>query len=198
MTILARFHPAKWLPLLALTVFAALPANAAGTSAPVAKPDTYTSHESTKTTAGVGEDWKGQPSTSQGSFSGLLGLSVLDDYRPAFALIGAASKKIIDRGFVPDVNDSVSIEVEMGPAFALGGVAFVYSAHLRWDFIYNSDWTFYALGGLGGSVQGDTFGNHFILLPRIGAGAIWSITEAIGIRAELSHELIVVGATFPF
>jgi hypothetical protein len=213
LSFLAISFSALALPAFAADLAAAGSTSSSGSSgsngAPTAvgnssqKPDTYPSHDmgrgdSTRTSAGVGEDWKGQPSSSQGSFSAMLGMAVLDDYRPAFALIGAASKKIIDRGFVPDLNDSVSIEAELGPVFALGGTALFYSAHLRWDFVYNPTWTFYALGGLAGSVQGDTFGNHFVLLPRLGAGALCTITDAVGVRFELSHELIVVGATFPF
>ena len=41
-------------------------------------------------------------------------------------------------------------------------------------------------------------GDHFILLPRIGAGAVWTLNDRVGIRGEISHELFVLGATFPF
>jgi opacity protein-like surface antigen len=167
------------------------------------KPDTYPSldsgrsggsHASSSGYSSSGEDWKGSINPSAFGFSALGGIGVIDDYRPGFALIGAIHERIIDHGFVPGINNSVYIEGELGPVFAAGNTAWFYSAHLRWDFTLNSDWIFYALGGVAGSDQGSGLGNHTVFYPRIGAGAIMNLTELVGVRLEISHELIVLGA----
>lgn len=141
------------------------------------------------------EDWKGNPETAQWSFSALAGLGIVNA-TPGFALMGAAAKKIVDRGFVPDITNSVWIETELGPVFAKGSAAFQFSGHLRWDFVQNEDWTFYALGGFGGSSTGQKLGDKFEFYPRFGAGALWKVFADFNIRGEVSHELVVVGAQF--
>src|SRR4051812_17989063 len=101
--------------------------------------------------AHAAEDWKGDPDPAQVHFGALLGLGVIDS-NAGFAVLGTASKKIVQHGFSPDINNSVSIETQLGPLFVSGGTAFAYSAHLRWDFEKDLDWTFYALGGLAGHI----------------------------------------------
>ncbi|MDR3606890.1 MAG: hypothetical protein P4M08_05850 [Oligoflexia bacterium] len=162
------------------------------------KPDTYSSVDSNTRTysRGSSEDWKGSANPSDFNFSALGGIGVIDDYHAGFSLIGAVAKKILDRGFVPDINNQVFIEGEIGPVFVAGNTAWFYSVHGRWDFTLNPDWTFYALGGVGGSAQGSGLGSHTVFFPRIGAGAMMSINEQVALRFELSHELIVVGGVF--
>jgi hypothetical protein len=143
------------------------------------------------------EDWKGSSEPSEISFGALAGLGVIDS-SGGFAIIPSISKKIIDRGFVPDVNDSVWIEAEVGPVFFSGATALFFSGHLRWDFIKDQDWTFYALGGASGDVTSSGLGNHFQMGLRFGVGALWQMTPYLKLRGELSHELIVVGVDFPF
>src|SRR5262245_52809752 len=119
----------------------------------------------------LADDFKGKDDPSQFGFGGMAGLGILDN-RGGFSLLGTASKKIIDRGFVPDIVNSVWIEAEAGPLFVGGSTAFVYSLHLRWDFVQNEVWTLYALGGAGGAITGAALGDRFELYPRFGAGAI--------------------------
>jgi hypothetical protein len=143
------------------------------------------------------EDWKGKPESAEWTVSALTGLGIVNA-TPGFAIMGAAAKKIVDHGFVPDINNSVWIETELGPVIAKGSAAFQFSGHLRWDFVQNQDWTFYALGGLGGSSTGEKLGDKFEFYPRFGAGALWKIFADFDIRGEVSHELVVVGAQFGF
>jgi hypothetical protein len=143
------------------------------------------------------EDWKGPSESAEWSLSALTGLGIVNA-TPGFAIMGAAAKKILDRGFVPDINNSVWIETEMGPVIAKGSAAFQFSGHLRWDFVRNDDWTFFAIGGFGGSSTGEKLGDKFEFYPRFGAGALWKIFADFDVRGEVSHELIVLGAQFKF
>lgn len=147
--------------------------------------------------AHAAEAWKGVPSDKEFSAGAMAGLGVIDA-TAGFSLLGTVAKKIVKQGFVPDLNDSVWVEFEGGPFFAKGSVAFAYSAHLRWDFVKDDDWTFYAVGGLGGNVTGKDLGDRWELFPRFGVGTMARLNQEIAIRAELSHEFVVVGANFFF
>lgn len=157
------------------------------------KPVTSTSIEPGTETA---PDWKGNPDNTEFGLGVLTGAGILDNH-VGWALLGTASKKIVHRGFVPDINDSVSIEIEMGPLLISGSAAFQYSGHLRWDFEKDTWWTLYALGGLGGAVTGASLGDRFELYPRFALGAMWKIGQNFSMRGELSHEFIGVGIVFP-
>ncbi len=151
----------------------------------------------TGASAHAADDFKGPSVPDVVSVGGMTGLAVIDS-RAAFTVLGHAARKILDRGFVNDLNDSVWIEGEAGPAFTSGSTAFVYSLHLRWDFVKDATWTFYALAGLGGDVTPAGLGDHFELFPRFGVGAMLHLLENLSLRAELSHELIVAGVQFGF
>lgn len=174
-------------------------AEAAGKSATnSAAPPTVSQVPATPNTAYYpAEDWKGKPEAANWNLTVLTGLALIDA-TPGFGLMGAAARKIIDRGFVPDINNSVWIEVEMGPVFAKGSTSFMFSGHLRWDFVKDDSWTFYALGGLGGLNASQALGDNFELYPRFGIGALWNIFADFTLRAEISHELMAVGAQFDF
>lgn len=143
------------------------------------------------------EDWKGEPEATQGSFGVLTGLGVFEG-TAGYSLLGTVSKKVISHGFVPDIDDSVSIEAEAGPLFVASSTAFQYGLHLRWDFVKDDQWTVYGIGGLGGDITGQSLGNKFELFPRFGAGALWRVMVPMALRFEISHELIAVGVLFPF
>jgi hypothetical protein len=150
-------------------------------------------------TARADEDFKGQPNPQQFTVGAAAGLGIVDG-NGGFALIGSAAKKIIDRGFAPDINNQVFVELELGTAVRSGPDSFVYGAHLRWDFEKDAEWTFFAIGGLGGNVtdQAGTIGEHWELFPRFGAGAFWRpawLPPNLSVRGELSHELTVVGVS---
>jgi len=143
------------------------------------------------------EDWKGKPDEKEVSFGGLTGMGIVNS-AVGYAVLGTISKKIVRHGFAPDINDSVSIEAEVGPVFMSVGTALAYSTHLRWDFNKDPNWTFYGLGGVGGHVISLGLLNRFQLNPRFGIGAFWKITALIHVRAELSHDLVALGINLPF
>jgi hypothetical protein len=138
------------------------------------------------------EDFKGSNPAHEFTLGLTGGLGVVDS-TAGFALIGSAAKKIIQHGFVPDINNQVFIELELGPMFASGTTAMVYSAHLRWDFPKDEKWTFFALGGFGGNITDSKLGDHWELFPRFGVGAFWSLKTGLALRGVISHELMVVG-----
>lgn len=141
------------------------------------------------------EDFKGRPAPHEWDFSGSLGLGIVDS-SGAFALTGAAARRIVEKGFVPDLNNQVFVELELGPAFFSGTAAFVYSMHLRWDFQKDDTWTFFALGGLAGNASGSGVFNRWTLHPRFGAGAFYRLNSLLRLRGEVSHELTTVGVAF--
>jgi hypothetical protein len=143
------------------------------------------------------DDWKGKPDGAEVHLGAMGGLAIVN-FNAGFALLGNASKKIIEHGFVGEVTDSVSLETELGPVFVASSTIFSYSLHLRWDFEYNEHWTFFALGGAGGYVTGSNFGNTWELFPRFGLGAFYRVNDLVMVRAEASHEVIAVGVTVPF
>ncbi len=138
------------------------------------------------------EDWKGQPPSQEFTLGGLFGLGIVDSSGGA-SVLGSVAKKILNQGFVPDINNQVYVEAEVGPLFTSGTTVFFYSGHLRWDFQKDDLWTFYALGGLAGDVTGAKLGDHWELYPRVGVGALWNIGMNWSVRGEVSHELIAVG-----
>jgi hypothetical protein len=145
------------------------------------------------------EDWKWPLAEHEWTAAVLPGVGIINN-SAGFALQGAIAKKIMHQGFAPDINNQVFVEVQAGPYTTGGGSALLFSTHLRWDFALNGDWTFYALGGLGGNITGERLGDQFQLLPRFGVGGVLDIerqTHApIGIRGELSRELIGIGVQF--
>src|SRR5262245_44559897 len=88
------------------------------------------------TESGSSEDWKGQPDGSEVHLGALMGLGILD-FTTGFTLLGTASKKIVHHGFINEINNSVSIETELGPVITRSTAIFSYSLHLRWDFEMN-------------------------------------------------------------
>lgn len=143
------------------------------------------------------EAWKGEPRQNHFTIGALTGLAIINTSAGG-AVLATASKKIVHDGFVPDINNQVFVELAMGPVFIEGVTALFYSTHLKWDFVKDPQWTFYAIGGLAGHVvdQGevDQWGFH----PRFGVGALMSASENVQLRGELSHELTAVGVSFGF
>lgn len=145
------------------------------------------------------EDWKWPLAENEWTVAMQPGVGVINS-SAGFTLQGAIAKKIIQHGFAPDINNQVFVEAQGGPYTTGGASAFLFSTHLRWDFTLNADWTFYALGGLGGNATSQRLGDQFQLLPRFGVGAVLDVERQtgvpIGLRGELSRELISVGAQF--
>jgi len=143
------------------------------------------------------DDWKGESKPEDFSAGLLTGLGIIDG-TSGYALIGTFSRKIIPHGFIPDIANSVSIEGVVGPVFIPGLTAWLYGAHLRWDFVKDINWTFYGLGGLGGNITSPATGSRFELTPRFGVGTFFQITEVIRGRAEVTHDGVTLGVNFLF
>src|SRR5207244_3632515 len=71
----------------------------------------------------VEEDWKGTPETNRFEVGVLSGLGVVDS-SAGFALLPTAAAKILDHGFIGDINNTAFIETEMGPLFLSGRTPF--------------------------------------------------------------------------
>lgn len=145
------------------------------------------------------EAWKGEPSASNVQLSLQGGV---DGYRTnnGFAFLGGAAFKAIPNGLLDDVNEVGFFEVQLGHTFLDGGDPWPYSVHFRWDFQRNIDWTFYALGGLGGHF-GDVhaFDADWAVHPRFGIGTLWSpFVENMSIRAEVAADRATAGVQFSF
>src|SRR4051794_7163958 len=77
------------------------------------------------------DEFKGKPSPAQLTFSGMAGLGILDS-TAGFQVLGSAATKLVNRGFIPDINNQVFLEFQFGPLFVASSTAWFYSAHLRW------------------------------------------------------------------
>lgn len=152
--------------------------------------------EKVSTTIGSGEDY--QTYVPDHRFTlGVSGGFGLVDTSGGFALIGHAATRIAKDGFIPDIVNPVFLEVGFGPLFTSGTTVWMYSLHMRWDFVKNSNWTWFAIGGFGGNITNEEFGDRVAFHPRFGVGAFYE-TEFLTYRADFSHELITVGVSYPF
>ena len=146
---------------------------------------------------GLAEDWKGTPDSREYRLGVMTGFGFVNS-SVGPPLIGTASKKIVSHGFIPQINNSVSLEAYLGPVFVKDVTALAYSFHMRWDFEKDDDWTLYALAGLGGNYVSKNSSNHLDVSLRLGVGAFWKMTSTVHGRVELSHDLIGLGVSFPF
>jgi hypothetical protein len=149
--------------------------------------------------AAPAEDWKGTSPTHTLTFGALAGLGLVDA-TGGMALRGFLSKKIVDRGFVTDVNDQVFLEAAAGPVFLTGTTALAFSAQLRWEFNKDEEYALYAVGGVGGIHTGVAYSrvNELRLYPRFGIGGLWNFADVLAIRAELAQDFIGLGVQVTF
>ncbi|MBL7715231.1 MAG: hypothetical protein JNL01_07150 [Bdellovibrionales bacterium] len=138
------------------------------------------------------EPFKGKAPTENWGFSGLTGAGVYGS-KGGVTLTAGLSKKILDRGFLSDINNQVHVEVQMGPLWVFSSHAWYYSTHLRWDFIQDSQWRFYALAGVSGHVTSQALLDRWTFIPRTGIGAFFKLIPGIFLRGELSHEMTAIG-----
>ncbi len=145
------------------------------------------------------EDWQWPLAEHDWTVAVIPGVGVINN-SAGFTLQGAIARKLMHHGFAPDMNNQVFLEAQAGPMTTGNGSALLFSAHIRWDLTLNGDWTFYGLGGLGGNITSERLGDQFQLLPRFGVGAVLDIERQtrlpIGLRGELSRELIGIGVQF--
>jgi len=139
------------------------------------------------------ETWKGPAPENHFTVGGMGGMAIVGN-SVGGVILGSVATKIVNRGFVPDINNQVFIEFQAGPIFLSNFTVLGTSLHLRWDFHKDDDLTLYGLGGMGALLLGSNdFPSEFY--PRFGAGVIWHLV-AFDIRAEVSHEWITAGVQF--
>lgn len=147
------------------------------------------------------ENWKGKTESPPFEVGGMLGMNLFgDDIN--WSVLGTGAYLIVPEGWVDDIDERIWAELELGPSFfSAGGLkktGLQYSGHIRWDFTFNQEWTFYALGGLGGYYLPENFGSHLTVAPRFGMGAQYQSKLPMMFRGEFSHEFIGVGLSFNF
>lgn len=131
----------------------------------------------------------------------MVGLSTgigMIDPKVGIPLVFNTSTRLLDKGWLEDVSDQVFLEFMAGPTFYGGNAPFQWGMHARWDFRRDSVWTYFATGGLGGQITGPETGDRFAIFPRFGIGALKKLREEFSLRADLSHEWILIGAVFGF
>ena len=147
--------------------------------------------------ASAAEDYKTVKSTSAFTLGIASGFGLVDSYG-GLAVVPSVSARIVENGFIPEIVNPVFIELQFGPLFTGGGTIWMHSTHLRWDFIKDSQWTLFALGGIAGNFMDNRLGNRSEFYPRFGVGVFYQLTDILAIRADFSHELITVGVSVPF
>lgn len=146
------------------------------------------------------ENWKGDTQVAPLEVGAMYGLSLFgSDLNPS--LLGTVAKKLND-GILDDVDERLWAEAHFGPTFFSEGsrsaTGIQYSLHARWDFTYNADWTFYAVGGAGGFSLPEGFGDKFTLAPRFGVGVNYQTRLPLMFRAEVTSNFVGGGIAFNF
>jgi len=139
------------------------------------------------------EDWKGDSPDTQFNLGFGGGLAFNGPSSVGGILLGSAATKISPRGFVPDINNQVFLEVQAGPEFFRTLTVFTGSLHLRWDFHRNEDLSLFAVGGLGTRLASGL--TQFY--PRLGLGMFYRF-DVVDLRLEISQNWFVIGASFDF
>ena len=133
----------------------------------------------------------------------------LTPYVGSYVLIGfetgvMGGHRILPKGFIPMINNSISVEAGMHYArwsiLGLGGSRFAMTGDMRWDFHVHPTWTPYAAAGLVLErrwIESSTLvSNSFT--PQIKVGTFLHLSNQFGMRFEFapsmgSHR---VGVTF--
>ncbi len=136
--------------------------------------------------------WKGEPPKAFFNAGGMTGVGVLDSVA-GVSVLGVGAVKLAHKGFIEDFTNQVYLEAQAGGLFLGGTTYFQWALQLRWDFVYDDYWTFYAIGGLGGM----SGGGRGIFYPRFGIGAQWNLFVVCGIRAEITRDFMGAGLIFP-
>jgi len=149
------------------------------------------------------EDFKEQDRPEKLTLGVMTGMGIVDGMG-GLGLYTVDGFRIVDHGFVNEISNQVFAELGLGTQFFGDGIvsSVMYSAHFRWDFHRDSEWTYFALGGLSGASaevragKDDDSRTRWNLAPRFGIGLFRTINESIRIRAEISHDLLVGGVSF--
>jgi len=141
------------------------------------------------------EDWKGKPREHSTEVGAMTGLGVYDGAVGASLFVGG-SEKILHDGLIDGVNDQFFGEIYLGSVFLSEGSVFQYALQGRWDFHRNDTWSVYAMGGLGGTITGKSLDDSWRLAPRFGVGTFYELNPKVKLRAEVSHDLMILGAAY--
>jgi len=149
----------------------------------------------------AGEPWKGHTEVRPVEVGMLFGGAIFGT-ELNWSALSTVAYLIEDRAFVPDLDNRIWVELEIGPTFFStrnsNQTGLQYSTHLRWDFNYNETWTLYALGGISGFGLPKALGSSFTLHPRFGVGAEYQTKAALLFRGEVSAEFLGVGIGLNF
>lgn len=142
------------------------------------------------------EDYKTYQPANNFTLGASTGFGLIDTHG-GLSVVGNIAAKVVRDGFVPDIVNPVFLELQVGPVFVSGATFWLYSTHLRWDFVKDEKWTFFALGGFGGNGGDNKYGDRFAFHPRFGVGAFYAM-DVIDLRMDFSRELINFGVSLPF
>jgi hypothetical protein len=112
--------------------------------------------------------------------------------------------RLSDNGFVPVINNSVSIEGACFLSEIGDGTMLAIAPLLRWDFHLHPQWTAYASGGLEVrfATGGDRDDNRRSSGSRvdIAGGGVWHMNPDFDLRGEvdLAHDSLRAGVEFRF
>ncbi|MBI3541836.1 MAG: hypothetical protein HY075_00990 [Deltaproteobacteria bacterium] len=129
------------------------------------------------------------------------------DFWDAWGLQGRFAYRVLDKGFVPELNNSIYLEGGVGMTFygSRGGqdgvTGFSLLATVRWDFQLNDYVIFFAdlgAGYTGVSNSKQDFVKGANLWPALGVGAIVNVTNEWAVRGDLSYQFLGVGLLHRF
>ena len=148
------------------------------------------------------ENWKGNTVSSPIEIGTMAGMSLYGS-KASWSWLGTGAYLIEPKGWIDDIDDRLWVELELGPTFfsqsGSNQTGMQYAAHLRWDFTMDENWTFYALGGIGGyHLPTAINGGGMTVNPRFGVGAEYQTKLPLMFRMELSHEFLGAGVAFNF
>ena len=137
------------------------------------------------------ESWKTYSESSSVLISSLAGLGFVGSRAgPSFLFNG--SYQFLPEGLIPGIADAFSLETGLGFCLPVHPPAF-YALHLRWDFEKDGDWTFYAVGGMGGAPSASVLS----FAPHFGVGGFWKGLKIPQVRFEFSSRMLGAGVGFP-
>lgn len=142
------------------------------------------------------ENWKGTPYDNTVSLGLLQGIG-FPNGSVGYAVNGYLGIRVLKKGFVPDINNSVFGEFFFGKLFG-GGDGTNVGLQLRWDLHKDYQWSFYGLGGVGLGIYGTAPARTTRIFPRVGVGAFWHLFERLSFRAEVTESLIAAGIATAF
>jgi opacity protein-like surface antigen len=111
--------------------------------------------------------------------------------------------KLIDKGFIPDINNSFYIEGGLGLTFyqtpSATGISFMVMG--RWDFQLDKTWTFFGDLGFGVSSVSNNQGSNVSgggAFPCVGVGAMYNLADDWAVRGDISYQFFGAGVLHRF